>query len=317
MFDLDLDAASKLLRAAGLDTEATSVVRLFGGNNSAVFEVSGGNGPSVVVKVYSDALGWKTRKEVFVYGLLEGRGLPIAQVLLADDSKRYVPQNFLLLTKLAGQHVHSLISELNEQDFQSIYVQIGALLRRLHDRRLAEFGYIGVHGVGEGFGSNEAYMAHQFERKLKQFQDLGGDEHLHGQMEQFVRDRKELLVGCVAPVFCHNDCHEGNVLAIREESGWRVSGLLDVENALAGDPLIDISKTYSYSSRRDDATLAALTEGYGLMRTNWREALDLYLLYHALELWDWFAANATTDPLPSIAGDIAHLCSGEPLPARS
>ncbi|MEV6288765.1 hypothetical protein [Kribbella sp. NPDC051770] len=32
-----------------------------------------------------------------------------------------------------------------------------------------------------------------------------------------------------------------------------------------------------------------------------------YRLYHALELWDWFALIGVTDPLESIATDITGL----------
>jgi hygromycin-B 7''-O-kinase len=319
MVDLQLGVASRLVRAGGVESDAASVLPLFGGNNSAVFEVVCENGASVVVKIYSDALHWKMRKEAFVYGILaaDGPRLPIGQVLLADDSKDLVPQNVLLMTKLPGQHVYSLVSELTDEDLRSIYREIGALLRRLHDNRLPLFGYIGVDGIGEGFSTNQAYMEHQFGRKLEQFQQLGGDKRLHRRIERFVEDGNHCLADCTTPTFCHNGCHEGNVLIVRDTAGWRISGLLDLENALAGDPLMDISKTYSYSSRRDDSTLAALTEGYGEMRSDWREALNVYLLYHALELWDWFAENGTTDPLPHISEDISRLCSGEPLLPRA
>jgi hypothetical protein len=47
-----------------LRTEA--LVRLTGGNNSAVFEVREVGGRTVVVKIYSDLFHWKMEKEVFV-----------------------------------------------------------------------------------------------------------------------------------------------------------------------------------------------------------------------------------------------------------
>jgi len=70
----------------------------------------------------------------------------------------------------------------------------------------------------------------------------------------------------------------------------RVTGLLDFENVLAADSLLDLAKAHCYSRRRSQATLAALIAGYGDVRERWREALDLYVLYHWLELWDWYAS---------------------------
>ena len=47
--------------------------------------------------------------------------------------------------------------------------------------------------------------------------------------------------------------------------------------------------------------------GYGPLRDDWREAMRLYALYHALELWDWFAALGNEAPLPRIAADLKRL----------
>ena len=37
------------------------------------------------------------------------------------------------------------------------------------------------------------------------------------------------------------------------------------------------------------------------------EAIDLYVLYHWVELWDWFAYLGTTDPLPALSRDMSAL----------
>jgi aminoglycoside phosphotransferase (APT) family kinase protein len=96
--------------------------------------------------------------------------------------------------------------------------------------------------------------------------------------------------------------------------GWRVSGLLDFENVVAGDPLLDLAKAYCYSRRRSEAALGALVEGYGELRDGWRDAVDLYVLYHWIELWDWFASVGTTEPLAGLAEEMRRLTS--PGPAR-
>jgi hygromycin-B 7''-O-kinase len=53
--------------------------------------------------------------------------------------------------------------------------------------------------------------------------------------------------------------------------------------------------------------LAALTEGYGDLRPDWREALDLYVLYHWLELWDWLASLGQTEALDGLADEMRLL----------
>ena len=43
---------------------------------------------------------------------------------------------------------------------------------------------------------------------------------------------------------CHFDFHTGNVLATRRIAP--LTGIIDLENAIAGDPLIDLAKTLAY-----------------------------------------------------------------------
>lgn len=43
------------------------------------------------------------------------------------------------------------------------------------------------------------------------------------------------------------------------------------------------------------------------LRPDWREALDLYVLYHRLELWDWLASLGQTDALDALADEMRLL----------
>lgn len=82
---------------------------------------------------------------------------------------------------------------------------------------------------------------------------------------------------------------------------------MDVENAIAADPLMDLAKTQSYSIRGNAEKLTGLCEGYGDLPPDWRERTTLYRLYHSLELWDWFASIGTTAHLDGIARDMAGI----------
>jgi hypothetical protein len=44
------------------------------------------------------------------------------------------------------------------------------------------------------------------------------------------------------------------------------------------------------------------------MRSDWRAALDLYTVYHWLELWDWFAAHDRREPLASLSSSMRRVC---------
>lgn len=54
---------------------------------------------------------------------------------------------------------------------------------------------------------------------------------------------------------------------------------------------------------------AGLLAGYGPLPADGLARIELYRLYHALELWDWFAEIGNTAPLDGIAADIRALAS--------
>jgi len=258
------------------------VAALAGGQNSAVFEVEAEDGASAVIKVYSDAFHWKMQKEVFVYGRLRAEGVsaPVPAILAADDTKAVLPQNFLVMTKLDGVHLLSILDQVDPDALVGLNGQIGSILGSLHEVTFDAFGYVGTDGIVEPHQTNLDYMTFQFDKKSREFAELGGDSDLVDGITRYVADREELFRNCPRAVFCHNDCHYGNVLVIPEDGAYRVSGLLDFENVLAGDPLLDLAKTYCYAPHPSEAALAALVAGSGLATTSWREAIDLYVLYH-------------------------------------
>jgi len=308
-FELDLATADAMIALADTRLRAKAITRLDGGTNSAVFEVRTSGGRALVVKVYSDLFHWKMEKEVFVYGLLEGHTLtaPVPVVLAADDSKTLLPRNVLVLTKLEGEHVLSLLDRLDDDELAHVNRQVGAFLRSLHEVGFDRFGYVGADGIVAPHDTNLAYMRFQFDKKLREFAGLGGDDELRRRIERHLAAREDVLAGCRRASYCHNDCHYGNVLVLRDADGPRMSGMLDFENVLAGDPLLDLAKAHCYSPRRNETLLAALVDGYGELRPGWREALDLYVLYHWLELWDWFASFGQSEALDGLADEMRLL----------
>ena len=302
--------AKRVLRSVDKNFAPVDVVSLAGGDNSEVFEVRSDDGRSMIIKTYSDELHWKMRKELLAYGLLASTrpAVPLAEVLGADDSKRLLDRNYLVMTKLDGTLLVSVLDTIEPGELDTIDGEIGAALAAIHRVELPSFGYLGPDGIGEPYATNKAYMSAQFAKKLATFDELGGDPSTSSAVRGYVDGRSDRFDDCRSASFCHDDCHEGNVLVADGPDGWHVRGIIDLENAVAGDPLLDLAKTEAYQRRRSDRRLRALLAGYGPIRSGWRDALDLYTVYHWLELWDWFAAHDRREPLPSLTKSIRNVC---------
>jgi aminoglycoside phosphotransferase (APT) family kinase protein len=148
-------------------------------------------------------------------------------------------------------------------------------------------------------------MSFQFDKKLTEFAEREGDPALGDRLRAVVHERAYLLDACPTAHLCHYDFHSGNILAERNDGSLRLSGVLDFEGVIAGDPLMDIAKALYYFTPEDEPKKAALLAGYGALdRGDWQETLDLYRLYATLELWCWMAQIGNREPLDSLAEDL-------------
>jgi aminoglycoside phosphotransferase (APT) family kinase protein len=252
--------------------------------------------PPLVLKIYPDDLHWKMQKEVTVLELIGNRlSVAVPRILLADDTKNLLGLNFTLMTKLDGSILGRLESSLSQAQRASAHAQIGRLLREFHGIAMQAFGYIGANGIVTAHPTNRAYLTRQFERKLREFSERGGNAGLAGRVANHVAAHEHLLDACAQPVLCHNDLHAGNLLATVVDGGVVLTGVLDFEGALAGDPLMDGAKAMLYL---DAESRDAVLQGYGAIdRAQSAETLALYHLYFVLELWCWMAQIGNRQPL--------------------
>ena len=279
---------------------------LLAGEISAVFEIELADGPpAFVLKVYPEAMHWKMQKEVSIARLLTGQPIPVPRILLADESRALLDLNFVVMNRFDGRNVGQWEPSLERDEMREIYRQIGAALRVIHGVALESFGYLVADGVMQPFASNRAYMLSQFERKLGGFATLGGRPALAAQLDAYLKRSADLLDGCRRPVLCHYDYHSGNLLADRRDGTLQLTGIIDLENAIAGDPLMDLAKTIAYSVRDDETKRAGLLDGYGpIDRPDWQETLRLYQFYGAIELWAWWTQIGDAARAEHIVADL-------------
>ncbi|GAA4495361.1 hypothetical protein GCM10023191_035950 [Actinoallomurus oryzae] len=305
---LTLHQAREILSLVSPGAAVTEVIARTGGELSTVYEIRCAGPPdAVIVKIYAEQWRWKLAKEVHVYGVLADQGVrPAPTILHAEYGTDLVGSPFAVMTRLSGRPLSEAIDEFDTDQVRGVYRQMGAVLSAIHRVEQDAYGYLTTR-LRHPEPDNTAYMNRQFAKKLREFAEHGGDPALHDRIEEHVAHQAELFAASVGPRLCHNDFYEGNVLVAPEADDWALTGFIDVENAVAADPLLDLAKTQYYSVHDDEAKLSGLLDGYGPLPDDWVDRVRLYRLYHALELWDWFALIGNVSPLPGIADDLRTL----------
>jgi hygromycin-B 7''-O-kinase len=164
----------------------TGVVPRAGGALSAVHEVRQAGGPSLVVKRYAEECRWKQEKEVYVLGLLNesspvGGRLRVPEVVHVDTE-----QAVTVMTLLPGRPLSEV--SVDGAAERAVLAEVGELTRVLHGVRQPAFGYVTTQ-VLDPLPTNRAYMTRQFDKKLAEFADLGGDRDLHASIGGYVGER--------------------------------------------------------------------------------------------------------------------------------
>lgn len=303
---ISLATATAILARAGRDAAVVALSLLHGGEISAVCELVLSDASALVLKIYPDSMSWKMRKEARLLDLVRDRlPVPAPRLLLADGARDLVGLDYILISKLAGELLGPLEPRLSDEQRHSAFAQVGRLSHAFHHIPMEAFGYIGPEGIWTAHATNRAYLTLQFDRKLTEFKSRGGEAALAARVARHVAEHSDLFAQCQTPVLCHNDLHPGNVLALVEEGAVRLTGVVDFEGALAGDPLKDVAKALYYLKDRERRAFLA---GYGpIARDDVEPTLALYRLLFSLELWCWHAQFGAGDKLAPLVDDVERL----------
>jgi aminoglycoside phosphotransferase (APT) family kinase protein len=288
--DLSVEVAQAVVDRLDRGWKAMAVRPLAGGSKD-VFEIELADAAPVVLKVYGDRAGFGLPKEAYVAGLIGDRlQVPTHRWLLTDETKALLPRRFALISKLDGA---PMTSRSGTPQADGLYRQMGAALQSLRAVTLPSFGYIMGAGYLKAFDTNLDYMTAAFRVKFRDFAAQGGDPALIDRLQAKVQAGADAVAGCGQAVLCHNDIHPGNFLVAQDAGGvWRVSGLIDWENATAADPLFDLAKALDQILHDDPPGRDPLLAGYGdLGRPDAWAAIQVYRIYHKLEMRNWLVAK--------------------------
>ena len=167
--------------------------------------------------------------------LLERTSVPVAPILLYDDSRRIVDRDYLVMERLPG----SAISDTPVADVESVMCEVGRCLAQVHAIQAQEYGYLGEHRPM----APQWTWARAFEVMWGKLVD---DVHASGHYDDAERDRflamldrrLSLFDRAVPASLLHMDVWAQNILVDR---AGRLSGLVDWDRALWGDPEIEFA----------------------------------------------------------------------------
>lgn len=179
----------------------------------------------------------KFRNEHIAYQVLAGSGLPLPTVIAVDETRTLLPYDLIILTCLPGVPIAASRATLSADQLHGLAWQAGQSLARIHEHTFQHFGKL--HQLHQQpFLTWQAYFDDYARRYLEAAEQAGLiDDRQLRRLAQVQQQAHGLLAQVTQPVLVHSDFHYENLL---HEHG-ALSGLLDFEWALAGDPAADFA----------------------------------------------------------------------------
>lgn len=199
--------------------------------------------------------------EQMVYERLAAVGVPVPRVLLVDTSKAIVPFNYMVMSRIEGETLAVAWPNLTRSQQIKIAYAAGQILARMHSVTFEKVGWVRLFPDGKSptwFEVIEDY----FER-FAQFAleaaliEPALYERIRGSMEQFRPSLEAIQTGHLL----HSDFHLGNIL----QKDGIITGIIDFEWALSGDPTYDLVVVSEWEAS-EPGSVADVYRGYRSLR---------------------------------------------------
>jgi hygromycin-B 7''-O-kinase len=244
----------------------------------------------------------KFENERAAYALLARSGLPVPSVVALDLSRRIVPYDFIIQTRLPGSNLAEDWRALTPTQTHGVVWEAGRCLARLHAMRLPAFGKLREQDAPR-FHTWPDYFDDYARRYLDGAAGYGLLEGpLRTRLEDALHGARNLLARVTQGVLVHSDYHYENILHNEE----RLTGILDFEWALSGDPSYDFMNADVRESQIPGSE-AAFLDGYQSIRpldTGHERRLAVYRLFLHLET---AVMHARRGNLPGVASAMTEV----------
>ncbi|MCL4384405.1 aminoglycoside phosphotransferase family protein [Patescibacteria group bacterium] len=186
-------------------------------------------------------------RENTAYGWLNQQQLGEPLVLKADYSEdNEIGQPYLLLHRASGQNLTDWLKKCSYQETLGLLTEAGTYLRAVHKRPAPQrLGFI----QGRYLPNQNIVWHHRgwsLEGRLETTdglmeKELAGNTLAQETVKRFLDEQRGQMAEEYQQVsFIHGDCHPRHFFAEKSSHGWRISGLVDMENASVGDSVDDL-----------------------------------------------------------------------------
>jgi len=278
---LTLDQADAVLSAwLGSAVRCSGIERLHGGMLNSVLRLRFDRDPyTAVIKLNNEGEGFA--KEALALRHLRQRLFPCPAVYGVSDDTGPIPYMFLLLETIPG--VTMLQAQLDDADRRRVERELAGVFADLHVHTRETFGPIGTTGACRWRDIfmpllRQVRAAPEIEARLA--------SEVLSTVDRAIEVAEDVMAPQGSPALIHGDIWGANVMVVRADDGWHLSGLID-PSAQYADAEMELAYLRSFNAPWRDffeayTALRPLRPGYELRwQVYWLHTYLVHVTYFA------------------------------------
>jgi aminoglycoside phosphotransferase (APT) family kinase protein len=241
-------------------------------------------------------------KEAFFSRLVHERtDVPAPWPYLIDASTDIFGWMYAIMPRLHGIDVGNpdVRKKLSAGDRLGLARAMGEALARLHALTWPHYGEYDpdagtIVPIETSFAEWSVAKAHDWLARCRAASEATTEDDVSWVEEVLDAGRGALAIEPEAPTFAFRDYKENNVVAMRTDGRWRVTGVFDLGEAYFGDGEADFSRSIAFYMREDETLARAFLAGYRArrdLRQGWEDRFPVYMLMDRLIIWQYGQRN--------------------------
>jgi len=267
------------------------LVRKVEGSN-LVFRAGEGPWLKICPPYWRDAFDAEVRVTEAVQGRLPAPVPAIVETGELDDWR------YLISAHVPGAQIEAVLPGLDEADLERIAGELGRFMRAFHA--------VAVPGFERPFGPWSRYLGERLAGAPDLHRSRRVDPERVEQITAFLDEQSPALRALGPPVLIHADLTAEHVMLVEERGRWRLSGVLDLADAMIAPAELDLVAPFVelFRGRRGAQRRLMAESGVDEPAGSFSALFMAVALQHRfMHFDDWFAAEieAGLTDLPSIA----------------
>jgi len=190
---------------------------------------------------------------------------------------------YMIMSEMPGFSLSVARNQMPRKDLLKVIRDVGTTIRKIHNQQLSEPWYPPQYATIPTSGYSWAsYLDYRRIEAIKRQKRKGCPSVWLDSMPMFLDEISVHKANSSASSLLHGEVRDDHVFVAMHNGTWHVTGLIDFEHSIKGDPEHELAYAGFYLSLGDAILFRAFLEGYGFQLADLDVSFQYRMMAHFL-----------------------------------